>query len=92
VVSVLLLQPACTSLDSDESTIPLTTKKLLDLTNKTQNIIVYGVPGTGKTWNVQKFATYFLLKENIIEDLQKDVAITITNEGLDLMQKVMNQK
>jgi hypothetical protein len=32
------------------------------------------------------------LEENTIEDLQKDVAITITNEGLDLMQKVMNQK
>jgi hypothetical protein len=32
------------------------------------------------------------LKENTIEDLQKDVSITITNEGLDLMQKVMNQK
>jgi hypothetical protein len=32
------------------------------------------------------------LKENTIEDLQKDLSITITNEGLDLIQKVMNQK
>jgi hypothetical protein len=43
---------------------------------------------TGKTYNnMENF-----LKENTIEDLQKDVSITITNEGLDLMQKVMNQK
>jgi hypothetical protein len=43
---------------------------------------------TGKTYNnIDDF-----LKENTIEDLQKDVSITITNEGLDLMQKVMNQK
>jgi len=42
----------------------------------------------GKTYNnMEDF-----LKENTIENLQKDVAITITNEGLDLMQKVMNQK
>jgi hypothetical protein len=43
---------------------------------------------TGKTYNTMED----FLKENAIEDLQKDVSITITNEGLDLMQKVMNQK
>jgi hypothetical protein len=43
---------------------------------------------TGKTYNTMED----FLEENTIEDLQKDVAITITNEGLDLMQKVMNQK
>ena len=43
---------------------------------------------TGKTYNnMDDF-----LKENTMEDLQKDISITITNEGLDLMQKVMNQK
>ena len=31
------------------------------------------------------------LKENNIEDLQKDVSITIS-KGLDLFQKVMNKK
>jgi hypothetical protein len=31
------------------------------------------------------------LKENTIEDLQKDVSITIS-KGLDLFQKVMNKK
>ena len=43
---------------------------------------------TGKIYNTMED----FLKENTIEDLQKDVSITITNEGLDLMQKVMNQK
>jgi hypothetical protein len=43
---------------------------------------------TGKTYNTMED----FLEENTIKDLQKDVAITITNEGLDLMQKVMNQK
>ena len=43
---------------------------------------------TEKTYNnMEEF-----LKENTIEDLQKDLSITITNEGLDLIQKVMNQK
>jgi hypothetical protein len=32
------------------------------------------------------------LKENTIEDLQKDLAVTITNKGLELLEKVMNQK
>ena len=31
------------------------------------------------------------LKENTLEDLQKDVSITIS-KGLDLFQKVMNKK
>jgi hypothetical protein len=32
------------------------------------------------------------LKENKIEDLQKDLSITVTNKGLELFKKVMNQK
>jgi len=43
---------------------------------------------TGKTYNTMED----FLKENIIEDLQKDLSVTITNEGLELLQKVMSQK
>ena len=43
---------------------------------------------TGKKYNTMEE----FLKENVIEDLQKDVSITITNEGLELLQKVMSQK
>jgi len=32
------------------------------------------------------------LKENIIEDLQKDLLVKISPEGLSLMQKIMNKK
>jgi hypothetical protein len=43
---------------------------------------------TGKTYNtIEDF-----LKENAIEDLQKDLSVTITNKGLELLQKVMSQK
>jgi hypothetical protein len=43
---------------------------------------------TGKTYNTMEE----FLKENAIEDLQKDLSITVTNKGLELLQKVMNQK
>ena len=42
----------------------------------------------GKTYNnMEDF-----LKENTIEDLQKDLSVTVTNKGLELLEKVMNQK
>jgi hypothetical protein len=43
---------------------------------------------TGKTYNTMED----FLKENKIEDLQKDLSITVSNKGLELLQKVMNQK
>jgi ASC-1-like (ASCH) protein len=43
---------------------------------------------TGKTYNTMEE----FLKENPIEDLQKDLSITVSNKGLELLQKVMNQK
>ena len=43
---------------------------------------------TGKTYNTMED----FLKENTIEDLQKDLSVTITNKGLELLQKVMSQK
>ena len=43
---------------------------------------------TGKTYNTMED----FLKENTIEDLQKDVSIKISSKGLDLFQKVMNKK
>jgi hypothetical protein len=43
---------------------------------------------TGKTYKTMED----FLKENTIEDLQKDVSIKISSKGLDLFQKVMNKK
>ena len=43
---------------------------------------------TGKTYkNMQEF-----LKENTMEDLQKDLNVMVTNKGLDLMNKIFNNK
>ena len=53
-----------------------------------QTVEVIRSKKTGKTYNTMED----FLKENIIEDLQKDLSVTITNEGLELLQKVMSQK
>ncbi len=42
---------------------------------------------TGKTYNTMEE----FLKENVIEELQKDVSVVISNKGLELLQKVMKQ-
>jgi len=42
----------------------------------------------GKTYKTMED----FLKENIIEDLQKDLLVKISPEGLNLMQKIMNKK
>ena len=80
-----------TNLDNDEQTIPVTIKKLLDLTNRTKNTILYGVPGTGKTWNVQKFATYFLLKENISSESANKYWEAIQNNDYHQIQELQNK-
>jgi 5-methylcytosine-specific restriction protein B len=38
---------------------------LLQIAERTDNILLYGPPGTGKTWLVAHFATYFLLSRNV---------------------------
>ena len=53
-----------------------------------QTVEVIRSKKTGKTYNTMED----FLKENTIEDLQKDLSITISNKGLELLQKVMSQK
>jgi len=53
-----------------------------------QTVEVIRSKKTGKTYKTMED----FLKENTIEDLQKDVSITISSKGLDLFQKVMNKK
>ena len=57
----------------------------MDNLTKTEEIIKS--KKTNKTYKTMED----FLKENNIEDLQKDVSITIS-KGLDLFQKVMNKK
>jgi hypothetical protein len=58
----------------------------MDNTTNTEEIIKS--KKTGKTYKTMED----FLKENTIEDLQKDVSIKISSKGLDLFQKVMNKK
>jgi len=53
-----------------------------------QTVEVIRSKKTGKIYNTMED----FLKENTIEDLQKDLSITISNKGLELLQKVMSQK
>ncbi len=41
---------------------------LLDMAERTGNILLYGPPGTGKTWLVNHFANYYLLRHNVSAD------------------------
>lgn len=43
---------------------------------------------TGKTYKTMED----FLKENVKEDLQKDLFVKISPEGLNLMQRIMNKK
>ena len=58
----------------------------MDNTTNTEEIIKS--KKTGKTYKTMED----FLKENTVEDLQKDVSIKISSKGLDLFQKVMNKK
>jgi len=44
-----------------------------------------------KTGKIYKTMDDFL-KENKMEDLQKDLNVRVTNKGLDLMNKIFNKK
>jgi len=60
----------------------------MDNLNKTEEFIKSKkTDKTDKTYQTMED----FLKENTLEDLQKDVSITIS-KGLDLFQKVMNKK
>ena len=56
--------------------------------NKTNTEEIIKSKKTGKTYKTMED----FLKENTIEDLQKDLSVTITNKGLELLQKVMSKK
>jgi hypothetical protein len=53
-----------------------------------QTVEVIRSKKTGKIYNTMED----FLKENTIEDLQKDLSITVSNKGLELLQKVMSKK
>lgn len=53
-----------------------------------QTVEVIRSKKTGKTYKTMED----FLKENVMEDLQKDLFVKISPEGLNLMQRIMNKK
>lgn len=51
------------------------TKKLIDITDRTHNIILYGPPGTGKTYSARKFAEQFLTPQTEAVASNEQIAI-----------------
>jgi len=56
--------------------------------NKTNTEEIIKSKKTGKTYKTMED----FLKENVMEDLQKDLFVKISPEGLNLMQRIMNKK
>jgi 5-methylcytosine-specific restriction protein B len=48
--------------------LPPKVQELLEATERKRNILLYGPPGSGKTWVVSHFAAYYLLKNNFGEE------------------------
>ncbi len=44
--------------------VPSELKPLMEISERTSNILLYGPPGTGKTWLVNHFTNYYLLYHN----------------------------
>lgn len=72
-------------------TIPQSVKLLLEITQRTKNILLYGPPGTGKTWTVNHFANYFLLKHNISEAKANEYWQAVVNKD-NVTQKALQEQ
>ncbi len=61
-----------TSIQTDNHVV----RDLLNISQRTRNILLYGPPGTGKTYHVQKFAEAFLVPEqtNTVDDPARRIA------------------
>lgn len=50
---------------SDIENYPEELQELMEISQRTGNILLYGPPGTGKTWLINHFTNYYLLYHNV---------------------------
>ena len=68
---------------------PRELKELMDITERTRNVLLYGPPGTGKTWLVNHFMNYFLLRRNVSAEAAGEYwQVKGTEEGAALRARV----
>ncbi len=58
--------------ETSPATVPRELKRLMEITERTRNVLLYGPPGTGKTWLVNHFTNYFLLHHNVSPEAAGD--------------------
>lgn len=79
----------------DDPPLPAMLEQLLLLTQGdkpiTRNIILFGPPGTGKTWITNHFATYFLLRHNVSHEKAAAYWQAVEDQNLEL-QRGLRQK
>jgi len=68
--------------------IPAELKQLLNITERTRNVLLYGPPGTGKTYLVQRFAAHFLSPQlTATTDIKRPHRLTLL-QGLNWYEAI----
>lgn len=68
--------------------VPEDLSALMEVADRTRNIILYGPPGTGKTWLANHFANYFLLWHNVSPEQASQYWQAVTNDDLPTAQSL----
>jgi hypothetical protein len=72
----------------DEMAIPAEFKSLMNLARCTNNILLFGAPGTGKTWLTTHFTNYYLLYHNVSKEDANRYWEAVANKNQPLRQSM----
>jgi predicted RNA-binding protein with PUA-like domain len=70
--------------------IPEELQQLMNISERTRNILLYGPPGTGKTYIVNHFTNYFLLYHNISPDKANEYWHAVTEKNIETRRKLQS--